>query len=120
MKKTAEFIEESKEKKRALSKPDNKIKIRKKHTLPAAARPFMWKPGQSGNPGGCPKNDAAKEIAQAVLEGNKEAAYAAFTKALLKGNAYVFKELADRAYGKVKETIEHSGSLGIVEVKARV
>jgi hypothetical protein len=35
--------------------------------------------------------------------------YKAFRKALLKGNAYTFKELAERAFGKIKETHESRG-----------
>lgn len=66
-----------------------------------------WKPGQSGNPGGRPKTDWAKLIARAVFENNSEALYKAYTKAALKGNAYAFKELADRAYGKLKERVEY-------------
>ena len=65
-----------------------------------------WKPGQSGNPGGRPKNDVASEIAKAVFSQNPEMIYQAFLKALKKGNVCAFKVLADRAYGKVKETRE--------------
>jgi Family of unknown function (DUF5681) len=65
-----------------------------------------WKPGQSGNPGGRPKNDVASEIAKAVFSQNPEMIYQAFLKALKKGNVYAFKVLADRAYGKAKETRE--------------
>jgi hypothetical protein len=44
-----------------------------------------------------------------VFENNAEALYRAFCKTAMKGNAYAFKELADRAYGKLKESrvIEH-------------
>lgn len=66
-----------------------------------------WKPGQSGNPGGRPKHDVAKEIARAIFENNREELYKAYGKAALKGNAYAFKELADRAYGKLKERVEY-------------
>lgn len=66
-----------------------------------------WKPGQSGNPGGRPKHDVAKEIARAIFENNRPQLYQAYGKAALKGNAYAFKELADRAYGKLKERIEY-------------
>jgi hypothetical protein len=62
--------------------------------------------GVSGNPGGRPKNDLAKQIAQAVFEQNEEAIYIAMTKALLKGNAYTFKELAERAFGKLTNRME--------------
>jgi len=48
----------------------------------------------------------AKEIAQAVFENNPELIYAAFAKALGKGQAFAFQVCADRAYGKLKETHE--------------
>jgi hypothetical protein len=72
-------------------------------------RPTQWKPGQSGNPSGriSDKRDIAKLIARAVFENNQEALYNAFAGAALKGNAYCFQQLADRAYGKLKERVEH-------------
>ena len=69
-----------------------------------------FKPGQSGNPGGRPKHDVAAEIARAIFENNREAAYQGLGKALVAGNAYVFKELADRAYGKMSEKLKLTGS----------
>ena len=68
--------------------------------------------GHTGNPGGRPKTDVARIIAQTIFEQNQEAVYQALGAALLKGNAYVFKELADRAYGKVKESVEVTGADG--------
>ena len=68
---------------------------------------WKWRPGQSGNPSGRPKHDLAAEIAKACFENNADALYKAFTKALMRGNAYAYKELADRAYGKLKETHAH-------------
>jgi hypothetical protein len=67
-----------------------------------------WKPGQSGHPGGASK-DMAKEIARAVFENNPQALYQALTRAVMKGQAFAFQVLADRAYGKLKETkeVEH-------------
>ena len=65
-----------------------------------------WKPGQSGNPGGRPKNDVASEIAKAAFSQNPELIYRAFIEALKKGNARAFQVLADRAYGKIKGTRE--------------
>ena len=38
-----------------------------------------------------------------MFQRNAEALYKAYTKAALKGNAYAFKELADRAFGKLRE-----------------
>jgi hypothetical protein len=72
-------------------------------------RPTQWKPGQSGNPSGriSDKKDIAKQIARAVFERNQEALYNAFADAALKGNAYCFQQLADRAYGKIRERVEY-------------
>jgi hypothetical protein len=74
-----------------------------------------WPKGVSGNPGGRPKNDLAREIAQEVFEQNPEAIYKALTRALLKGNAYLFKQLADRAYGKIADKLEMDVSADLAE-----
>lgn len=71
-----------------------------------------WQPGQSGNPEGRPKNDLAREIAQAVFTQNAELIYAAMAKAILSGSPYAFKELAERGFGKLKEIKELSGPEG--------
>ena len=71
-----------------------------------------WKPGESGNPGGRPKRDIASEIAQAIFEQDAEEILAVFSKALKKGDSRVFTALADRAYGKAKKSVEHSGEDG--------
>ena len=42
-----------------------------------------------------------------MFENNHEALYKAFCRALMKGNAYAYKELADRANGKLKEIHQH-------------
>jgi hypothetical protein len=65
-----------------------------------------WPKGVSGNAAGRPKNDLARQIAQAVFEQNPEAIYKALVRKLLKGDAHLFKQLADRAYGKVTNTLE--------------
>jgi hypothetical protein len=72
--------------------------------------PWRWQPGYCPNPGGRPKDDIAQQIAKAVFENNAEELYKAFCKTALKGNAYAFKGLADRAFGKLKESrvIEHA------------
>jgi hypothetical protein len=63
----------------------------------------MWKPGQSGNPGGR-KHDVSQEIARAIFENNPEMLYKSYGKLLSKGSAFGFQVLAERAYGKLKET----------------
>lgn len=101
MPKTAQFIEESNSLKPA--KPSGR------GTHPNSRANLKIKPfpkGVSGNPGGKPKYDVAAEIARMIIEENREEAYKGLAKALCKGNAYVFKELADRGYGKLKESKE--------------
>jgi hypothetical protein len=71
--------------------------------------------GVSGNPGGLPGCDIAAVIARAVIENNQERAYEGFAKQLEAGNAYAFKELADRGYGKLKERLEHSVSEDVLK-----
>lgn len=67
--------------------------------------PRKWKPGQSGNPGGRPKADLSKEMAQAVFENNPEAIYLAMCKRLMKGDVSAFREYASRGYGAVPQKV---------------
>jgi hypothetical protein len=101
MTKTADFIAEQ----QSVKGPIGSTKTRR-GTHPNSLKNLVapWQPGKSGNPGGKPKHDIAKEIAQAVFSENREAIYKAMSKALLKGNAYVFKEIAERGFGKLTET----------------
>lgn len=71
-----------------------------------------WKPGQSGNPGGRPKRDVAAEIARAIFEGDADAIKRVFAKQLRKGNYKVFAALADRAYGKPRQSFDLSAGDG--------
>lgn len=105
-KRTAQTIEESK------VAQSSESPAKKKQRNPNSLKnliPFKWKPGQSGNPGGKPKHDVAHEIARAIFENDSEAIYKAFAKTLRGGNAYSFNVLADRAFGKLKEKVEHGG-----------
>ena len=124
MRRTAQSIEENKEARRA-ERPGKKRKGKKpqrrqsegkktgfRGPSPDVGKATQWKPGQSGNPGGLPKDDVSRAIARAAFENDPAALIQAFHGALRKGNAYTFKELADRAYGKVKERVEHSGPDG--------
>lgn len=83
--KTADFVEEQK----AVDSPENRrssgeLKQLRNGADPSVGKATQFKPGQSGNPGGRPKNDAAKEIAQAIFENHPDEIYKAFRKALLK------------------------------------
>jgi hypothetical protein len=107
--KTAEFIEQTKAQS---EKPENREKTGKPKKTgfrgphPDVGKATQFKPGVCANPGGRPKRDIAADIARAVFESSEGEAIAAFRKALLKGNAYTYKELAERGYGKLKEVHE--------------
>ena len=84
----------------------------------AQLRPKPWPKGVSANPGGKPGYDVAAKIARTVLEENEEAIYHGLAEAAIKGNAYTFKELAERGYGKLKEHVEHSGDESLLAALA--
>lgn len=65
---------------------------------------WQWKPGQSGNPSGRPKQDMSQVIAREIFEKNPELLYKAYASLLKKGSAFGFQVLSERAYGKLKET----------------
>jgi hypothetical protein len=65
---------------------------------------WQWKPGESGNPGGRPKQDMSQIIARAIFEQNPELIYKAYGRLLSKGSAFGFQVVAERAFGKLKET----------------
>lgn len=109
---TAANVEQTKESRTDGTQPSAKGRHKR---ATAHLVPWQWKPGQTGNPGGKPKVDVARIIAQAIFENNAEAAYAGLGKALAQGNAYVFKELADRGYGKMTEKLDMNVSSDVVE-----
>ena len=76
-------------------------------------KPYV--PGQSGNPGGKPKVDHAQAIARAIFENDSEEIYKAFVKALRAGNAYSFDVLASRAFGKMKDTVDHAPTSNLTD-----
>lgn len=85
----------------------------------AQIAPWKFKPGQSGNPAGRPKRDVSSEIAQAVFEKNTEGVYKALAERMLAtGDPYAFKELAERGYGKLKESLHVDGLEGLAEAMA--
>jgi hypothetical protein len=112
--KTARSIEGQEERKAARDNgneaqisPELRQSLKQKKRRGDASRIAAWRfqPGKSGNPGGVPKHDIAKEIAQAIFLNNPEMIYKAYTKMLRRGNAYAFQVLSDRAFGKLKETV---------------
>ena len=73
-------------------------------------KPF--RPGQSGNPGGRPKSDVAALLARRVFAENQSEIIAGLAKALRRGDAAVFKALADRAYGRLPQPLAVTGDGG--------
>jgi hypothetical protein len=111
MKRTADFIEQAKE----LNPADSlRTKATSEKSVKRGAHPNslknlkMYVKGQSGNPGGRPK-DVAGAFARLVIEETLEESYAGFAEQLAKGNAYAFSVLSDRGYGKLKQGIVHTG-----------
>ena len=107
--KTAESIERQEsrkqdEKKDFLSENNPPVSQKRGRGDGMRLKPYWFQPGVSGNPGGRPKTDLAAEIARAIFEEDGPAIKAAFSKALRKGSAYAFATLADRAFGRLKET----------------
>src|SRR5271170_863410 len=89
--------------------PTDQPKKNKRGTHPNSLKNLVapWKPGDVPNPTGKNGHDLAREIAQAVFSENPERIYQAMSKALFKGNAYAFTQLAERGFGKLKETVAH-------------
>ena len=124
--KTAASIEQQPERKAARdnqsqgdSLPVDTQPVRKKARYEGYAdrvAPWRWKPGQCGNPTG-KRNDLAAEIARACFENNSEALYKAFSKALLKGNAYAFKEFGAEETDITKALAAVDGNRPLPEVQ---
>lgn len=81
-------------------------------------RPFAWKPGESGNPGGRPKRKPITEFYQQIVD---DPAFAetfrqSVMKQLQKGSmvsAFTLKEMADRVEGRVTEKVEVNGDVAL-------
>lgn len=111
---TAKGIEELSDrsdvsKKKSGPKPGSRVHANSLKNL----KPYV--PGQSGNPGGKPKVDHAQAIARAIFENDSEEIYKAFVKALRAGNAYSFDVLASRAFGKMKDTVDHAPTSNLTD-----
>lgn len=70
----------------------------------------LWKPGESGNPGGKRKNDRAAEIAYNIFNNHGDFIGQKMLEGFNSGDrTNVYKALADRAFGKIPENINVSG-----------
>src|SRR5690349_11890178 len=117
MQKTAQFIEETKnsaQSPKTAPKTDGR-KNNGRHPNSRANLVAPWTPGTIANPTGKNQHDESSEICQAVISGNKVAIYEALVRGILKGNFYGFDVVSNRAYGKLKEKIEHSASDELVK-----
>jgi len=92
--------------------PQNKKENKKKHTLPEAAKPYMFKPGQSGNPGGRPKGRSISAAMKALLNEvdpkTKKQLAEKLAQSIIKGahkNPSFANIVLDRTEGKVIQDI---------------
>lgn len=105
-----------------MSEPENKLENTKK-PLPAAAEPYKWQPGQSGNPGGRPKKKPITELYQQVLEDPEamDDLRDFIRKVIRKGNMAAvlqLREMTDRVEGKVTQPIEADISVNLADAIA--
>ena len=99
------------------------------NTLPPGMAEKMWKPGQSGNPGGRPKRKPLTDAYAALLDKpippdmarqlklDESTTYAeviamSLLREAVKGKVNAAAELADRTEGRVAQAVEHSGPDG--------
>ncbi|MGA2262431.1 MAG: DUF5681 domain-containing protein [Acidobacteriota bacterium] len=88
-----------------------------------------WKPGQSGNPKGSVKNEHSltsllrkelEAICPADQKGRswKELIVEAMMRLAIKGNSTAINTVFERIEGKVKDEVDHSGTVKVVEIPA--
>lgn len=76
----------------------------------------MWKPGQSGNPGGRPKKKLVDQALTELLEAKDSEEAIAIAVKLIQmargGDSQSAKLIAERTEGKPLQKVEHSGADG--------
>jgi hypothetical protein len=96
-----------------VSEPENRKTNR---TLPAAAEPYKFKPGVSGNPGGRPKKTPLTDLFSEMLDQPEtiEMVRKSVVEMIKSGrmvSQLMLKEMAERVEGKVSQTLELNGDL---------
>jgi len=88
-----------------------------------------WRPGQSGNPRGRPPNASCltalltQELANTCSADQKgrtwkELIVEAMMRLAIKGNSTAINTVFERIEGKVKDEVDHSGTVKVVEIPA--
>lgn len=106
MHKTAQFIEETKAQNAEPQTAEKPKRGKHPNSLKNLVAPWTseTRPQSPGRP-----RDTAADIARKAFEKNQEAIYHAAVEQLLKGNPYAFSVFSDRAFGKLKQGIVHTG-----------
>jgi hypothetical protein len=87
--------------------PANRNENKRKRTLPKAAEPYKFKPGQSGNPSGRPKGTPVTDALRTALSDPAELSrfITAILKKAKKGDVKAFQAVADRLEGKPAQAL---------------
>lgn len=95
-----------------------------KRKLPPALEANLWKPGQTGNPGGRPKKKPITEMFEQMLESEedfeaiKSAMRSIFFQKSGIAKVMLAKDMADRIEGKVSQPIEANVTVNLADAIA--